>query len=226
MSDQPPPPNTPDAGGAAEVTDHSGGGRVAPGTHALRGQEGDRRAGPDDRADARGGARPAATACSRAYRAWRRPWPSRPSRPWSAARFARIQFTPDLVPADIMGTRIYRTVEREVRRRARPGVRELPARRRDQPGAGQGAVGAARGDGRAAGLHRRHDLRGAATRSWSWPPRTRSSRRASTRCPRRSGTGSCSRSWWATRPTSRSGRSSTGSACASRRRRRCSTRRS
>ena len=46
-------------------------------------------------------------------------------------------------------------VEREVRRRARPGVRQLPARRRDQPGPGQGAVGAARGDGRAAGLDRR-----------------------------------------------------------------------
>ena len=80
--------------------------------------------------------------------------------------FARLQFTPDLVPADIVGTRIYRPVEREVRRRARPGVRQLPARRRDQPGAGQGAVGAARGDGRAAGLDRRQDPPGAARRSW------------------------------------------------------------
>ena len=80
--------------------------------------------------------------------------------------FARIQFTPDLVPADIVGTRIYRHVEREVRRRARPGVRQLPARRRDQPGAGQGAVGAARGDGRAAGLDRRRDPPRCPTRSW------------------------------------------------------------
>ena len=32
----------------------------------------------------------------------------RPSRRSSAARFARIQFTPDLVPSDIVGTRIYR----------------------------------------------------------------------------------------------------------------------
>src|SRR5688572_17613164 len=43
--------------------------------------------------------------------------------------FARLQFTPDLVPADIIGTRIYK--------------------------AGKGAVRAARGHGRASGLHRR-----------------------------------------------------------------------
>ena len=43
-----------------------------------------------------------------------------------------------------------------------PGVRQLPARRRDQPRAGEGAVGAARGDAGAAGHDRRHDLPGAA----------------------------------------------------------------
>ena len=42
-----------------------------------------------------------------------------------------------------------------LRHRARPGVRQLRAHRRDQPRAGQGAVGAAGGHGRAAGLHRR-----------------------------------------------------------------------
>ena len=46
-------------------------------------------------------------------------------------------------------------VERALRRRARSDLRQLRARRRDQPGAGQGAVGAARGHGRAA----RHDRR-------------------------------------------------------------------
>ena len=46
-----------------------------------------------------------------------------------------------------------------VRRRARPGLRQRRARRRDQPGAGQGAVGAARGDGRAARVDRRRHLR-------------------------------------------------------------------
>ena len=72
--------------------------------------------------------------------------------------FARIQFTPDLVPSDIVGTRIYRPSKEALRRRARPGVRQLRARRRDQPGAGQGAVGDARADGRAPGVDRRPDL--------------------------------------------------------------------
>ena len=46
-------------------------------------------------------------------------------------------------------------VDRALRRRARPGLRQLRARRRDQPRAGQGAVGAPRGDGRAPGVDRR-----------------------------------------------------------------------
>ena len=50
-------------------------------------------------------------------------------------------------------------VDREVRRRARPDLRQLRARRRDQPGAGQGAVGAARGHGRAPRVDRWRDLR-------------------------------------------------------------------
>ena len=36
-------------------------------------------------------------------------------------------------PADLVGTRIYRPGPRHVRHRARPGVLQLPARRRDQP---------------------------------------------------------------------------------------------
>ena len=47
------------------------------------------------------------------------------------------------------------TVDRALRRRTRPDVRQLRAGRRDQPSAGQGAVGAARGDGGAPGLARR-----------------------------------------------------------------------
>ncbi len=35
--------------------------------------------------------------------------------------FARIQFTPDLVPTDIVGTRIYRAGQGGVRHRTRPG---------------------------------------------------------------------------------------------------------
>ena len=49
--------------------------------------------------------------------------------------FARLQFTPDLVPADLVGTRIYRPSQETLRRRARPGLRQRRARRRDQPGA-------------------------------------------------------------------------------------------
>ena len=76
--------------------------------------------------------------------------------------FARIQFTPDLVPVrhrrhpDLQGQ------PGELRRRARPGLRQLRARRRDQPRAGQGAGRDARADGGEAGLHRRHHLPGAA----------------------------------------------------------------
>ena len=49
----------------------------------------------------------AGTCWSKACRAWPRPWPSRR---WPASiggEFKRIQFTPDLVPADLVGTRIY-----------------------------------------------------------------------------------------------------------------------
>jgi MoxR-like ATPase len=68
--------------------------------------------------------------------------------------FNRIQFTPDLVPSDLVGTRVLRPDTNGLRHRARPGVHELPARRRDQPRAGQGAVRAARGDAGAPGHDR------------------------------------------------------------------------
>ena len=72
--------------------------------------------------------------------------------------FSRIQFTPDLVPSDLLGTRIYRAGREEFDTELGPGGGQLRADRRDQPGAGQGAVRAARGDGRAARLHRRQHL--------------------------------------------------------------------
>ena len=104
--------------------------------------------------------------------------------------FARLQFTPDLVPADLVGTRIYRPSQRGVRRRARPGVRQRRARRRDQPGAGQGAVRAARGHGRAPRVDRRHHLRRARPVPRAGHPEPASRARASTRCPRPSATAS------------------------------------
>ena len=79
--------------------------------------------------------------------------------------FNRIQFTPDLMPSDLVGTRIYRPKDGDVRRRARPRLLQLPARRRDQPRAGEGAVRAARGHAGAAGDDRQGVVRGAAARS-------------------------------------------------------------
>ena len=71
--------------------------------------------------------------------------------------FARLQFTPDLVPADLVGTRTWRPSQGGLRHRVGPALREHRARGRDQPRPRQGAVGAARGDGRAARVDRRRD---------------------------------------------------------------------
>ena len=75
--------------------------------------------------------------------------------------FKRIQFTPDLVPADLVGTRIYNQKTGEFSHLARPGVQQPAARRRNQPRAGQGAERAARGDAGAPGHDRRRDAQGA-----------------------------------------------------------------
>ena len=53
-----------------------------------------------------------------------------------------------------------------VRVPAGPGVRERPARRRDQPRLAEDAVGAARGDAGEPGDDRRRDVRARAARSW------------------------------------------------------------
>ncbi len=53
-----------------------------------------------------------------------------------------------------------------VRHRARPGGRQLPARRRDQPCTGQGAVGAAGGHGRNARCRSAARRSRCPTRSW------------------------------------------------------------
>ena len=71
------------------------------------------------------------------------------------AEFRRIQFTPDLLPADLIGTQIYNqsTASFSVRRGA--GLRQSRPGRRDQPRAGEGAVRTPRGDAGAPGHHRR-----------------------------------------------------------------------
>ena len=75
-----------------------------------------------------------------------------------SARFQRIQLTPDLLPADILGTRIYDAKTRHVPHRAGAGLHEHPARRRDQPRHAEDAERAARGDAGAPGHARRHDV--------------------------------------------------------------------
>ncbi len=49
--------------------------------------------------------------------------------------FSRIQFTPDLLPSDIVGTRIYLASKEKFDVEPGPGAGQLRARRRDQPGA-------------------------------------------------------------------------------------------
>ena len=115
-------------------------------------------------------------------------WPTR-----CRGSHARIQFTPDLLPSDVTGRDGLRPAQLALRLPPRRGLPQPPARRRDQPGLAQDAVGAARGDGGGTRHRRRGDARRAAAASWSSPRRTRSSRPAPTGCRRRSSTASSSR---------------------------------
>ena len=74
--------------------------------------------------------------------------------------FQRVQFTPG--PRSVRPRRNARLPARShrFRDRARPGLLQLPARRRDQPRTGQGAIGAARGDAGAAGDDRTQHVSG------------------------------------------------------------------
>ena len=104
----------------------------------------------------------------------------------------RMQFTPDLMPSDVTGSLVFDARTADVRVPPGPGLHQPVPRRRDQPDAAEDAGLAAGGDGGAAGLGRGHARARCPSRSWSPPPRTRSSTRAPTRCRRRSSTGSCS----------------------------------
>ena len=115
------------------------------------------------------------------------------------ASFQRIQFTPDLLPADLIGTLIYNPREGVFTTKKGPDLRQPHPRRRDQPRPGQGAERAARGDAGAPGHDRRRDASRCRRRSWCSRRRTRSSRRAPIRCPRRRSTASCSSCRSATR---------------------------
>jgi MoxR-like ATPase len=75
-------------------------------------------------------------------------------------QFKRIQFTPDLVPADLVGTRIYNQKTGDFSTSLGPGVHQPAAGRRNQPRAGQGAKRAAGSDAGTPGDHCRRDAQG------------------------------------------------------------------
>ena len=161
------------------------------GAGALRGQADHRRPGRPAGADDRRAARP-------------RPPPRRgvPGLAKTMAiktladviggEFQRIQFTPDLVPADLVGTRIYNQRDGEFQVSLGPVFANLVLADEINraPAKVQSALLEVMQE-RQVTIGRRPSPR--PTRSSSWPPRTRSSPRAPTSCPRRRSTGSCSR---------------------------------
>ena len=75
----------------------------------------------------------------------------------TSLRFARIQFTPDLMPSDVTGSQIFDQRTTELRLPPGPHLRQPPPRRRDQPRPTEDAGRAARGDAGATGHDRRRD---------------------------------------------------------------------
>ena len=109
-------------------------------------------------------------------------------------QFQRVQCTPDLMPADIIGANIFNMSDEPVRVAQGAGVHRSAARGRDQPHAAADAGGASRGDGGAPGHDRRRRAISSRPASPRSPRRIRSSSRARIRCRKRSSTGSSSRS--------------------------------
>ena len=85
--------------------------------------------------------------CWRTFPAPARPrWPRR-WRGRSLPSSRRVQFTPDLLPSDILGVSIFDQTTSDFRVPRGTGLHEHPVGRRDQPRLAAHAVGAARGDG-------------------------------------------------------------------------------
>ncbi len=119
-----------------------------------------------------------------------------PGRRHPAAHFHRMQFTPDLLPADIVGTHDLQPAGRQLPHETRPDLRQLDPGRRNQPRAGQGAKRAARSDAGTAGHAGRGNIPAARAVPGAGHAESRSNRKARIRCPKRRSTASCSRSWW------------------------------
>ena len=75
--------------------------------------------------------------------------------------FQRIQFTSDMLPADILGVSIYERDSGSFKFHPGPDLRAGDPRRRGQPRDAEDAVGAARGDGGAPGHRRGRDAQAA-----------------------------------------------------------------
>ena len=110
-------------------------------------------------------------------------------------KFSRIQFTPDLMPMDITGTDIsarHGRRPREFQFVHGPVFANIVLADEINRAPAEDAGGDARGDAGAEGHGRRQDRFASRRRSWCWPRRIPSSRKARIRCPRRSSIGSCS----------------------------------
>ncbi len=105
--------------------------------------------------------------------------------------FSRIQFTPDMLPSDVIGTEVFNPRESTYRGPQGPNLLESDSGRRNQPRTGQGPSGAAGSHAGASGDDWPGDVSAARNRSWCWRPRIRSSRKERIRCPRPRWTGSC-----------------------------------
>ena len=107
-----------------------------------------------------------------------------------AADLSRVQFTPDMLPPTLPAPRS--TADRQRWPLPIPqgaGVRQYRAGGRDQPLAGEGAVGAAGGDGGAPGSTAARPFLSRAVHGARHPEPDRAGRHLS-RCPRRSSTAS------------------------------------
>ncbi len=72
--------------------------------------------------------------------------------------FGRIQFTPDLLPSDVVGVTVWNRSAAAFEFRPGPVFASIVLGRRDQPGLAQDPVGPARGHGRGPGHRRRSQL--------------------------------------------------------------------
>ena len=122
-----------------------------------------------------------------------------------ALQFGRIQFTPDLMPGDVLGTNLFNFQTNSFVLTKGPIFTQvlLADEVNRTPPKTQAALLQAMNE-------RKVTIDGVTMSSvmisWSLRPRTRSSSRAPIRCPRPCLTGSCSRSWWRIRAATRSAR--------------------